>query len=80
MGSFRLEAQWTGGHGCQRYKKDGEEVGMCNETGCPDCIIRRFVADFSKRFPPESAILRHWPGQASEVQDDLLTKVRKGSF
>lgn len=80
MGSFRLEAQWVGGHGCQRERKDGEEVYGCGRQDCPDCRIREFVADMNRRFSPESVVLRHWPGQEGEVQDDLLTRRRKGSF
>ena len=80
MGSSRLEAQWVGGHGCEREKKDGEKVFGCKRLDCPDCRVREFVEDMNRRFTPEGAILRHWPGQPGEVQDDLNTKIRKGSF
>lgn len=80
MGNFRLEAEWIGGHGCQREKKSGETVEGCGEAYCPDCRIRKFVAEMNAACSPVSAILRHWPGHASEVKDNLNTKIREGNF
>lgn len=46
-----------------------------------DCMARRFVAELKQRGNNvESAFLIHWPGQDSQVSDDLLTGVRHGSF
>lgn len=80
MGNFRLEAEWVGGHGCQREKKEGSVIGKCSDENCPDCMIRDFVAKMNAKNSKVSAILRHWPGQPDEVQDDINTGIRKGSF
>lgn len=80
MGTFRVEIEAVGGHGCEREKKDGETVYGCGWQSCPDCRIREFVADLQRRYSVNSAVLIHWPGQPGEVQDNLLTRVRKGSF
>lgn len=81
MGTFVVSVQAVGGHGCQRDKKDGEVVEGCGQPTCPDCIARGFVADLKKSGASvDKATLTHWPGDPSEVVDDLVTKVRKGSF
>lgn len=80
MGNFRIEIDAVGGHGCQREVKDGGTVTGCGQPGCPDCNARSFVADFKKRNDIKSATLTHWPGEAGEVKDDLLTGKRTGSF
>ncbi len=94
MGTFRVEIQAVGGHGCQREIKDGGTVEGCGQPSCPDCITRDFVkrlkasgAYFSPPVPgidqPNAdgfARITHWPGTESAVVDDLLTGVRKGSF
>jgi hypothetical protein len=81
MGTFNVSVQAVGNHGCQREKKDGEEVAGCGLPGCVDCITREFVAKLkSSGASFDFATLTHWPGQPSEVRDDLLTKKRKGSF
>lgn len=81
MGTFRVEVEAVGGHGCQRDKKDGEAVLGCDLPHCPDCIAREFVRRLKRTGSQvNTATLRHWPGQTSEVVDDLLTGVRNGSF
>jgi hypothetical protein len=85
MGNFRIEIDAVGGHGCQREVKDGGTVAGCGQPTCPDCLAREFVAKLKSmgvfNYPPQSsAKLIHWPGQQSEVRDDLLTGVRSGSF
>jgi hypothetical protein len=47
---------------------------------CPDCRTREFVEDLGRRMQVKSATFTHWPGQPTEVVDDLLTRIRKGSF
>ena len=81
MGNYRIEMEAVGGHGCQREIKDGGTVYGCGSMNCPDCIAREFVETLKRRGSSMVyAKLTHWPGQTSEVQDDLLTKKRKGSF
>ena len=82
MGMFRIEIEGQGGHGCSREIKDGMEVHGCGRRGCLDCDIRAFLADWKSRNAAfvQKAILTHWPGTPQEVQDDLLTRKRKGSF
>lgn len=94
MGTFRVEVQAVGGHGCQREVKDGGTVEGCGSPSCPDCITREFVgklkasgASFWTGNPdlpqPNSdgyARITHWPGQSGTVVDDLLTRIRHGSF
>jgi hypothetical protein len=81
VGTYRIEIQSVGGHGCQREKKDGEFVIGCERSNCPDCMARELVRRLKRSGENvESATLTHWPGQPSEVKDDLLTGMRKGSF
>lgn len=81
MGTFLVEVKAVGGHGCQREVKDGEEVYGCQSMDCPDCIVREFVEKLKdKGSNVEIATITHWPEQDGEVVDDLLTKMRKGSF
>lgn len=81
MGQFRVVVTAVGGHGCQREVKDGGVVYGCWKMGCPDCETRRYL-EALKRGPSsiENATLTHWPGTTTQVVDDLVTKVRKGSF
>jgi hypothetical protein len=90
MGTFRIEVQAVGGHGCQRHVKSGSAVGDCGEPTCVDCIGRRFVkalkdagASFSTYGGIESvgyAKLTHWPHGHGTVTDDLLSGIRSGEF
>jgi hypothetical protein len=81
MGNFVIDVEAVGGHGCQRDKKDGEEVPGCGYDSCPDCTVRRFVADLKRKGNSVvRAKLTHWPGQPGSVEDNLLTGKRKGSF
>lgn len=83
MGQFKIEIVAVGGHGCQRELKDGKEVWGCRSMGCPDCRTREFVYKVLKELANcnvESAKIVHWPGTPGEVTDDLMTKIRHGSF
>lgn len=82
MGTYNIEIEAVGGHGCQRELKDGEAVAGCGQDSCPDCQTRRFVRVLREvtNSSISKAKLTHWPGQESEVQDDLLTGIRKSSF
>lgn len=72
MGSFKLEFQAVGGHGCQREAKEGETFVGCGRMGCPDCECKRVVEELRAKFPSvEKATLTHWPGQECAIVDDL---------
>lgn len=79
MGLFRLELEATGGHGCQRNKKDGEMITNCRRTDCPDCVIEEFVVKMSSMFGGTKAKLIHWPGDPSEVVDEYVVPLPKVS-
>lgn len=91
MGTFRIEVQGVGGHGCQREVKSGQIVEGCGLPGCPDCLARAFVKQLARAgmFPSYSttepgnlvfAKLIHWPYGHGTVTDDLLTGLRSGNF
>lgn len=82
MGNFTIEVKAVGGHGQDRSKKDGEVVNFENESeNSPDAIAKRFVEELkAKGTNVESAKIVHWPGQSSEVTDDLITGIRTGNF
>lgn len=77
MGQFKIEITAVGGHGCDRKAKEGEALQPCKNERCPDCMARAFVEDFKKSNSVEVATLTHWPGQQSEVVDDLKAGTRK---
>ena len=81
MGQYRFTFTATGGHGCDRNRKDGEKVYGCGRRDCPDCECRDFVQRMqAKGNSVSEAKLEHWPGTPEQVTDDLLTRIRKGSF
>ena len=81
MGDFHVDVLATGGHGCQREVKDGGTVFGCQQMGCPDCIVREFIETLKRKgCSVKVAKLTHWPGERGQVQDDLLTLKRTGSF
>ncbi len=82
MGTYRIEIEATGGHGCDRRAKEGEAIQVGDDCGCPDCTAARFVASLARNGSSvASATLTHWPGQPGEVVDDLAARRRKrGSF
>jgi len=86
MGTFKIEIIAVGGHGVDRSKKDGEQVDF-NEGGdsTPDSLAKEFVELLKSKgcsfdYEGHGATITHWPGQESEVKDDLLTGVRTGNF
>jgi hypothetical protein len=77
-----VEIVAVGGHGCQREVRDGGTVYGCGRRGCPDCDLRQLLTDWKLRNTAtvESATLTHWPGTPEQVTDDLVSRVRTGSF
>ena len=88
MGDFSLSIKAVGGHGCDREAKQGESITYRTDPAhvayCPDCKIRQFVESIKGMLPEYGdyhATLTHWPGEPSEVVDDVLKGVRvKGAF
>jgi hypothetical protein len=81
MGNFKIEINAVGGHGCKREVKDGEKNYGCGQMTCPDCQARAFVAQLQRNgISVQSAELTHWPGEESQVADNLVTLERTGSF
>jgi len=87
MGTFRVEIEAVGGHGCQRLVGDGEvKKDRCQDEYyqdkyyCVDCAVKEFVEELKKKNNVVSATLTHWPGTPQEITDDLLTMKRKGAF
>ncbi len=82
MGTFKIEITAVGGHGQDRGKKDGEKVNFY-EGGRdqPDAIAKTLVETLRVfGSDVQQAKIIHWPGETGEVQDDLLTGIRKGNF
>ena len=81
MGDFRIEVNATGGHGCQRDLGDKQIINGCGRSGCPDCLAREFVAKLKKSGSSiKDALLIHWPNTNGTIVDNLVTKMRGGSF
>jgi hypothetical protein len=82
MGRFIIEIDAVGGHGEARDVGDG---GTLPVGEYPASSIDRAAFDVVEALRAanasiSSARLIHWPGETSEVVDDLLTRTRKGSF
>lgn len=68
MGQFAIVISGTGGHGCERGVKDGENVLGCQRPDCPDCISREMVRRFKRNGVSDlRAELVHWPAQIGSV-------------
>jgi hypothetical protein len=87
MGTFNINITAVGGHGCDRKAKQGEKLyARCGRFDCPDCMAHELVQRMRQRgmfgnSSQDSAVLTHWPGEPSEVQDDMLKNERvKGQF
>ena len=83
MGNFRIVIEAVGGHGVDREPKDGEVVNFYKSGNNTPDALAKFCADALKyvaNAQVNSATLTHWPGESSEVTDDLITGVRKGNF
>jgi hypothetical protein len=83
MGTFKIEIIAVGGHGVDRGPKEGESINPYKEgSNTPDALAKSFVEMLKySGTNVESAKLIHWPGETSEVTDDLLNgKREKGNF
>lgn len=82
MGEFRIEINAVGGHGDGRGVGDGEEL---RPEDYPEHSLDALAFEVVEKLQAKgaqinSATLTHWPGQPSEVTDDLLARKRSGSF
>lgn len=81
MGNFTINIKSVGGHGQDRTKKDGEVVDFnAGGPSTPDAIAKKCVDELKAAGMTCEATITHWPGQDSEVVDDLVTGMRKGNF
>lgn len=87
MGTFNINITAVGGHGCDRKAKAGEKLyARCGRFGCPDCMAYDFAQQLKQRgmfgnSANDKAEFTHWPGEPSQVVDDLLLNERKsGQF
>lgn len=85
MGDFRIVIDAVGGHGDDRTAKEGEPITIKpieGEYASPDQLAKQFVDVLKvKGLYNLRATLTHWPGQPSEVVDDLVNMTRiKGQF
>lgn len=82
MGNFRIEIEAVGGHGDRRDVKDGEalDFGALPEQSLDRVAFEAVEALRKRGASVNSARVVHWPGQTSEVVDDVLAQRRHGSF
>lgn len=79
MGNYRVTINAVGGHGQDREKGNGESPDF--GEGTPEAIVAKAIAELkASGNSVTEATVHHWPGQASEVVDNLLTGKRLGSF
>lgn len=89
MGDFRIVIDAVGGHGQDRSKKDGEVVNFA-EGGkdAPEVIANALVRALQATgCNVTNAKVIHWPSDnyperqgAKDIEDNLLTGIRKGNF
>jgi hypothetical protein len=94
MGDFRIVIEGSGPHGCDRQSGDMDQVYGCGSMSCPDCQARAFLKTLrdSTSTNVSKAEIIHWPAdfknedgtprytKEGEVRDDLLTRIRIGTF
>ena len=82
MGSFTITIKCVGDHGRDRSKKNGERVDFLSEGFRKPEVIAVEAINRLKETGAivQEATITHWPGETSEVVDDLLTGERKGNF
>lgn len=83
MGTFKIEITAVGGHGVDRKPKEGEDINPYNEgSNTPDALAKSFVEILKYQGTNIlEAKFIHWPGEKSEVMDDILNCKRlKGNF
>ena len=82
MGTFKINITAVGGHGQDRSKKDGEIVNFFEEGNTSPDAIAKIMVEMMKvhGINVEEAEIVHWPGEESEVKDDLITGKRTGNF
>lgn len=67
MGDFRMTIEATGGHGCDRKAKVGDQVVGCGRQDCPDCVFAAFVSQMQRlAMKPMVATFHHWPANMNE--------------
>ena len=83
MGAFRIVIEGVGAHGDDRSAKEGEAIAIppLGAFPTPDQLAVEAMRLFVGRVTDLKATLTHWPGETTEVVDDLVGMVRvKGKF
>ena len=83
MGNFRIVIDAVGGHGTDRDVKDGETVNFYKDGNKTPDALAKFITESLKwtaNCQINSATLIHWPGESTQVVDDLITGKRTGQF
>src|SRR5690606_8209271 len=71
MGDFRVTLEATGGHGCNRTAKEGDQITGCGRMDCPDCVTAEYFAKMKKFCSTAKATFHHWP---ADMTDHVLSK------
>jgi hypothetical protein len=80
MGTFKIEIEAVGGHGCDRDAKAGEVINSKCGGSCPDCRASRFVEEMRAKDSLVSATLTHWPDTTPIVDDLKAGRRAHGDF
>lgn len=82
MAAFRIEIEADGGHGCDRRSGESQHVHGCRKMDCVDCELRRFLEHLRVKNLARISVAKliHYPGEAHQVIDDLVTGKRHGRF
>lgn len=81
MGTFLVNIEAVGNHGCEREIGDGGFVVGCEKPHCTDCMVRELVRRLKRSGAAvNEATITHWPQQEVPIVDNLVTGIRKGSF
>jgi len=89
MGNFKIEINAVGGHGDDRTAEAGQPITLVTSDSAaqhqsPDRLAYDFVQSLKAKSMFQAggtAEMTHWPGEKSEVVDDLLNGIRlAGSF
>lgn len=70
MGDIAITIEARGGGGCARQTPEGGKFYGCGRMGCPDCELRRYLAQPQVRGTLRRATVTHDPGTEDEIVDE----------